>query len=619
MRIPDNKIWKGTYTGNYFGNLWQTWNIDLEQQPGRIMLSDKMRIFKAALGVVAKFIRTDATATDQWWGIVHDTDIIHNTSSVITSATWVTDATAGTFNDPRDMIIHEFANGEQRLLCTRATNIAILNSAGVANAWDDDWWTAVAGGSALTSLAFHPMAKLGRLVAVGDKVTGVPVIHTIDQNDVIAQSRVTLPTGYTVRLALASSSRFWFGLQSDTDGSAKIIEWDGFSLTYNNEYDLVGSSPLTGFLVNNIPYFITEKGFIFRYNGAAFAKVQDFNLQEQRMILTTTITNEDTIKPHGAYVDGDIVYLNVGIPMINAQASATTLNGGVRRARSGIWIFNTKTNNLYHHMGFGEHTTAGTDLSYGCAHVDEPGTVIKSTTGGDYILIASASVFNGGATWIAGATNGIYRMIRSNDQASNAGRNRGYFITPYIPIADIEATWEALWVKFKRFVNSNNRIVVKWRTADPLFNASAQDPDTNNLILMNAQGTWVNTTSFTAIVPTGVAVGDEVEVLSGDNAGCSFAISTLSATPDSVTSITVTIAEAAPTASTDKFLCRFDNWTTETAISSTSVGNQKVPFTGSTRNTHGEFIQLKIELRGFDVAVDELQPIFKVKTSPQQG
>jgi hypothetical protein len=631
--IPQGKQWRGMFRGNYFGNLWASYNVDLEKTPGRIALANKLRRFSSGLGVVYKFVRTNASTTDQWFAMVYDTDILRNGNGTITAGTWVTDDVAGTFNDPRDMLVHENVNGEERLLCSRATNIAILNSAGVANAWDDDWWTAVVGGPALTSLNFHPLAKLQRLVAIGDKqtvgaVTSTPVIHTLDQNDVYSTSRLVFSSEYTVRHIISSSDRFWIALQHDRDGNAKIIEWDGFSLSYNKEYELVGSLPLTGFVVNDIPYFITEYGYIFKYSGGGFEKVADFCFQEQRAILNTNLDNSNTILPYGVYVENLLVYINVGAPVIGDTSDASSMNGGVRRARSGIWIFNTETGNLYHHMAYGEHATAGTDVNYGNGFIERPGAVVKATVGSDRIIVTSGNVYTGGGTWLAGSTNGIYREIDSNFFASDQGRNRGYFITPLIPIGEVEVLWEALWVKLRRFritpgdTTSDDRIIVKWRTRDPLFEADATDPNTNENFLMNGNGLWASTTSFSGVVPIGVAVGDEVEILTGDNAGCSFNISALSATPDGAATITVTIDEAAPTSSTDRFLCRFDNWRSEPAITSTTVGSQRVPLTvSSTANSgtgQGEFIQFKIELRGFGTEIDGLIPFYKTKTSPSQ-
>lgn len=608
MNIPKDKKWSGAFPGNYFGNIWASFNIDLERNPGRLSLADRMYRMSTGLGVVNKFIRTNATGTDQWFGLCSD-DIIRNGISIITAGTYITDDTTNTFNDPKDGVIHESANGEERLLVTRAQKLAILNKTGGANVWDDDWGQAVAGLDDFdTNLEYHPIAKLQRLVAIGDRTTAlVPVIHTIDKDDVVSKSRLTFDTGYEVRNIYTSSNRFWIGLQNTKGKNAKIIEWDGTSLTYNNEYEITGSAPVCGFVANDIPYFISDTGYIFRYSGGAFVKVADFGIQEHRQIL-------DLMSNYSAHVDGDIVYLNIGMRTAG-NFNSTQAPNGLRKQRPGIWIFNLKTGNLYHHRGLSEFTTPGTDISYGGIHGDTRSTGAVIKTSDVNILVASASIYVGGATWQASQANGIYRDARNDEQLSSVGRNRGYFITPFLPIADIEAMWEALTLKFKRFVSSENRIVLKWRVVDPISRGDVVDVSGNTLFVMQAPGTWVNTTSFTCKVPTGIAVGDEVEVLSGDNAGCSFKITALSGTPDSTTLRTVTIAEAAPTSSTDTSLFRFDNWKTEAAISDTTVGSKTVKFT---EKAHGEFIQFKVELRGFDVQIDELIPVLKTKTASKQ-
>lgn len=608
IRLPKNpKQWRGAYPGRYFGDLYQTFNIDLESKPGRLALSNKLIRFAAGLGVVSKFMRTDALATDQWFALVKattasatDGDILRNGNTSIVAGTWATDDTSNSPNNVHDMTIHEAANGEQRLLVTVATDIAILNKDGGANAWDVDWFSTVAsGGAALSNKVFHPIGRLQRLVAIGDAVTASTtrraVIHTLDKDDVASLSRLIFPAGYTVRLINSSSDRFWFGLQNDVGGNAKIVEWDGYSLTYNYEYELQGSYPLTCWIKNGVPYYITELGYIFKYVGGGFTKVQEFPMSEDQQVFSSSFTAENTIQPYGSWIDGDVVRINVGAP---ARTGTTDLTGGSHRMRSGIWIFNTANNNLYHTMGIGEHATAGTDINYGTSPLKIPGAVIRSITGNNPRTIASADVYIGGTNWNTTNQTGIYQEVFSHLQTSNAGRNRGYFITPYLPVSEMEVFWKGLWTKFKKFVSSTNRIIIKSRVTEPLKDTDASDESP-----LQAQGAWVNTTSFTCAVPTGVAVGDEVEILTGDNGGCCFDISTLSATPDGATSITVTISEAAPTSSTDKFIARFDNWDSETAISDATVGNKWTPFTASKA---GEFIALKIELRGFSVDLDEL-------------
>lgn len=626
MAIPQNKQWRGALPGKYAGNLWQTFNIDLEREPGRIVLSDKFRVHQSDKGAVYQFLLTDAGGSSEWWGLVRGNKMINNGSSTIVVGTWDDDDTtnfAGV-NTPLDMIIHESVNGEQRLFVAMDDDIAVLNTTATVNTWDVNWGSTIPSIPIPTVspvLTYRPMARLQRLLAIANKVSGLPKIDTIDSSDNVTLGALTFPSEYTVRLGMAGSDRFWFGLQNDADQDARIIEWDGTSATYNFEYDLDGSFPLTGFIVDDVPYYITEKGYIFKYSGGGFVKVADFNLWPDRIVFGSNVLNEFTIFPHGSFVSGHLVYLNVGMPMV-VVTSGTSVPDGTRRGRSGLWIFNTQTLNLYHNASFGLHSTAGTDIDYGHSHLKLPGTVVKTTRGSDKDLFASASVYTGGSDWRSASQNGLYLSTSNSDTGSNAGRNRGYFITSYIPIKDVEAMWEALFVKFKQFFadegssTSSNRIIVKWRVQDPLIEADAKDPNANDILLMAATGTWVNTTSFTSKVPKGVVVGNEVEILVGDNAGCSFNVSALSATPDNTSSITVTIDEVAPTSSTDTFLCRFDNWNTETAISSLNQGSEKVPFTSI---GHGEFIQLKIELRGFQVEIDELIPVLKTLTSPKQA
>lgn len=629
MSLPGKtKKWAGQFPGNYGGNLWQSFNIDLEKDPGRLCLSGKLQRQFSGLGVVDKFIRSNATTVDQWFGLVVDYtggpsgtsgNILSNGNGLIFGGTWAADATGGAGdaspNDPHDAVVHENANGEQRLLVTRSTDVAILNKTGGANVWDVDWGSTVAtGGIALQSTVYHPIAKVQRLVALGDKLaTGVPVIHTIDSTDVFTPSRLQFGAEYTVRNIYGSSNRYWIGLQHNSGGKAKIVEWDGSASSQLNEYELVGSIPLTGFIVNDIPWFIDERGYFYRYTGGGFEKKQGFSFYKEHAPI---LLGSADLKNYSCHVEDDFVLINIALPIV-FNPSSTSMFRGIRRGRAGIWIFNTKNLNLYHHLAFGEFASAGTDINYGTSPLASVGAVIKPTDSA--LIYASAAVYTGGATWQASQANGLYFSVQNDALPSNQGRNRGYIITPYIPTSEVEAFWQGLVTKFKKFINSGNEIVVKWRVTEPFFNALAADQ--GGVLFesggVNAPITWINTTSFSCKVPTGVAVGDEVEILTGDNAGCSFKISAMNGTPDNTTLITVTIAETAPTSSTDTSLVRFDNWKTESSINSSSpTGHDNTPFQGK---GHGEFVQLKIEMRGLDVRLDEIIPIFDVKTKIEQS
>ena len=620
LRLPGpTRQWRGIYPGKYNGNLWQTFNIDLERVPGRICLSNKMRRFDTT-DVIYKWLFSDADGASggKWFGVTGNT-------LVISAATVPTGAYAdynGTGTDPtdvQDIEIHESASGFDRLVAAGLTTLNLLAN----GSWTTSWL------SLTMASGFHCFAKLQRLLVVSDisDASGVKraVLHTIDKDDVLRTNRLLFPPGYSVRKIVTTSDRFWIGLAKDrfsptdnSQGDSLIIEWDGFSLTYNQEHPLKGVAPMTGWAENNIPYFVTTIGQIYRYSGGGFVPDQEFPLEESRSRFSPTFRTADStgIDPYGATVDGHLVYMNVNAPVVRLVSSAAA-TGENRRMRSGIWIFNTRTKNLYHHMGIGEHATNGTDVNYGDSPFRIVGGILRAegtnnSGGSRRMTLASANVYIGGTNWPTTNQAGIYLEEFSDSLDSNAGRNRGYFITTYLPISEVTALWTGAWAKFRRFVDSGNRIIFKWRALDPIKNSDAESTIARYDKPLQIQITWASTTTFTGAVPTGIAVGDEVEILNGDNAGCSFNISVLSATPDGTTSITVTISEAAPTSSTDKALARFDNFKTETAISSTTRGSQHVPW--STRS-EGEFIQLKVELRGFAVEIDEILPTYKVNTT----
>jgi hypothetical protein len=609
IRLPENKQWRGLSQGNYFGELWQTRNIDLERSLGRITLSDKMRIHAddtdsnmSNLGVVTKFIRSNADATDRFYALCSSATSggrMFETNAASPIGTWAEDTTTGVSTNYLDMEVHESANGEQRLFATREADIAVLNTAGTVNTWDNDWGTAVAGVTALTAANYHPLARLQRLLAVADG----RLVHTIDKNDVASNSRLVFPFGYSCRWIRASSDRFWFGLTNNIGGDAKIIEWDGFSLTYNNEYDVVGHTPLTCFIVSNIPYVVTNYGYIYRYFGGSFESIQQFPLAEE--VLPTI-----NIVPNGVAVDRHLVYILANVPEDITLTSS-------RRFRSGIWVFNTKTNNLYHNAGIGAHKAAGTEPDFGQSSVSAPGALLFTVVSNTTLLIAGGDFY---IDYTGTTREAIWRNVRNRVRYQDTGYNRGYFITTYLPYDEIEAAWQAIWLKFKRFVHTDNRIVLKARAQDPKVMTLADlgaltDPE----LSVQSTGEWATTTTFTSAVPAGVAVGDEVEVMTGNGAGCLFHVSTLSGTPDGTSSITVTVDEALPDlngVNDRNALFRFDNWTKVGVISSTSMGSDKLPLPSQLT---GEFIQLKVELRGFEVEIDEIIPVPKPQKQIKQA
>ena len=604
IKLPQQGQWRGIFPGKYKGELWQTYNIDLEKSEGRISLSDKARIVAdsdtdlASLGVPLQFLLTNADATLRWWALTSG-GMFKSSDSAATG--WSSDsATAGSPLVPLDMTIHEGAAGEQRLIvsCSDTTGLRALNDS-TANAWTTNWWITALGQSALNTSVGHPLHTFNRLLAVADQdsATLIPMIHTIDRNKVVAASRLTFQQGEEIRSIISTESHFWFGAQNNFEGNGRFYLWDGSSENYNREFPIAGQYPLVTLVVNGIPYVVTERGYIQRFSSSGFETVQQFPIVEEKLLFSVGVGVDATIQIHGAVVEGHLIKMLVGSPLTS------------RRMRDGIWIFNTITKDLYQTVGVGHHRTAGTDLGYG-GHLNRVGGLAKLVPSGAQYIIG-ANVLKNAST----GKNAIMRMIDNSTTGSNTGRNRGYFITNYIKGANINEFWNGLWVRYRRFISNGNLIRVFFRTRDPKRDADDADDS-----VLQVTGTWVSTTTFTAPVPTGVVVGESIEVLSGDNSGSVYPISVMTdtniaaVTPNGSTSVIVTINDTAITSSTATFHARFDNFRLAGTISDTASDGEFAAIPGGDSDENNlnlsDEVQFLVELRGFSQEIKNLLPVY---------
>src|SRR3990167_1153215 len=630
--------WSGMFRGWFSGNLWKTHNIDLEREEGKILLSKRLKTFANSgtlsnLGLIDAFVFSDADATSRFWGISRAGRLFKTASSSATG-TWAQDALTGTLTDALDAAIHELNAGETRLIVTRDTDIAILNLANNNNTWVTNWWKkqalvsstdatpivvtmtahgfktgdtikisghtvnvaangtwvitkvdansfsldssvgsgAGAGGAdgtggflnqtGLTTGVPHPIDIFNRTAIIGDD----RYIHTIDRNDVVGNQKLTLQANLRILHIFHTKNRVWILTYDKFSASGKgmVIEWDGTSDTYLHAHPVYGIAAMAGCSYYNMPVVINEKGWILFFDGSNFVpKAKLFNDEDQ---LDLRFAGTDSsIKPRGMLVKDDVILISV--------ASDDTSARPYRRMNAGVWCYNPKTGNLYHRYSFTQWNGT-TAYDYGQAYVKNVGALCD---------VAGRDGFFSSALVYEAYTGTTKNHIYLTDDFADSGR--GYLITPKIGTGEAEQTWKMLWLKFKKFTDSGNRIFLRARGEDPR-------ESTTDLMPLTATITWVNTTSFTGAVPTGVIVGDEVEILAGDNAGGCAEITALSATPDGSATITVTV-DAVPYASTRAALARFDNWVEKKVISDTAITKDQAPI-----RINSDYLQLKIELYG---------------------
>ena len=612
IKLPQQNQWMGIFPGKYKGELWQTYNIDLEKSPGRIVLSDKFRILAdtgdltSMVTTVKKFVLTnaDSSSTYRWWAL--GSGALYKSASS-TGQGWTSDsATSNSPTTGNDMIIFGSANGSQRLMVSQDTDMAVLNrDSNTVNTWGPAFWVTTLGQTGLDSDVYHFLGKLNTLSIVHDQDTnGYSVIHTIDQSNVVVRNRLRFQVGMEMRGSITIGRYIWIGLQNNSGGNGAIVPWDGFSESYEDgNFVIAGSYPMVLFQVRGVPYVITEKGYIQKYTGDGFTTVNEFPIVEEKLTFSISrrpFADDQGINPYGAEV--------IGENLVKILVSASQLS---RRMRSGIWHYNVATNNLYHYAGVGRHKTAGTDVGYGGITATPGGIAALSPddTGGE--LLIGANPFT--TQSVSGPVIG--QMVFNANSASNGGRNRGYFITTYLKGPDINEFWNGLWVRYRRFISNGNLIRVFFRTRDP-----KRDVDDGDDSVLQVTGTWVSTTTFTAPVPTGVVVGESIEVLSGDNSGSVYPISVMTdtniaaVTPNGSTSVIVTINDTAITSSTATFHARFDNFRLAGTISDTASDGEFAAIPGGDSDENNlnlsDEVQFLVELRGFSQEIKNLLPVY---------
>lgn len=596
MIIPDPKKqqWSGIFPGKFLGNIWDCFNIDLERSEGEVMQSERTAQVSSneAFGFVPKhFLKTDADGHARWWTLTTGGYLFK--ANIAGSLDSFGNDTSGPIS-PLDMVVHETNNGNQRLLVSLAGDLAILNSAGSNNVWNLTYWTGTLGQVALQTGVPHPIENYDRVAIIADG----NMVHTLDQNNVPVYARLLFDPKYVIVSIYLSIDYVWFGLQNIFNGKHAVGQWDSGSLVANQIYSDLDGIPFSGFVMNNIPYFILDNGRIVKFTGAGFSAIAQFPIFEEKLRFDTT-----TVFYRNTAVDGSMVHINLTMPITS------------RRMRGGVWTLDlgTKPFNLYHHWSPSLFLVGGStsqELDYGQAYISYAGgIVVTQDTEINGRIIFGAEVFqqyNPGSNTVVDAIMRVY----TNQYYSKSRFSSAYFIGK---TSNVETYFENLWMRFRNFLTSRCLIVTKYRVSEGLMDVAGLplycQCEQFHAVLNNIQG----------VIPVGVVIGNEIEVLAGLNAGFTAHITALSASPDGSSQITATLDESFPynNGSNNQILVRFEDWkkipAQPSATSSITYPNNPITQTTLTQpfrsayqplgapgvtGPSGPYLQIKAEMRG---------------------
>lgn len=550
-----DKRWIKGNRGELFGIFWHTWNLDLHVNKGRVRISPKTLINidssdDADLGLPFAFVRTAADGADKWWAAA---GAMFKTASTNPTATMAKDVTA---SSPTGLsaITDDAIDFDGALLVSKGTDISRLSTT-----WTASWWVGTLVQTALTSGVPHPLCwGFNDLCLVGDG----NFIHTVDTNNNVKYKRLKLPTDFEVTWIKSSNSAYWIGANNNYGRSAKVFYWDGYSENFSRDYKVGSPLVFSGTIKDELPYIINDAGQFMGFTGAGFKELDVFPFFKK---LNTRWRDSNT-PPLSVHRNGmDVIDGKVHI-LVNAAMDNVFVNQ-VENFPSGIWVYDEEIG-LHHKYGIGQNRTNGNAKDFGSPTIYSDIGALVGTLPDKGLFLAGVDIHINNST-----TRPAVVYLEGDTIAK-----RGNFITPIIESQEIKNVWQRIWLKFKQFENSTDRIIVKYRTTKnknfPLYIAI----------------TWASTTTFTTTDDfSTAAVGGEIEIIRGWYSGTTAHITAISLAAGTYT---VTIDETI-TGATGTAQIRVQNWTKLFTISSTGISNYDDGIM-----VKSEWIQFKVELRG---------------------
>lgn len=506
QRVPsrDKKVIQSN-DGDYQGNVWETFNIDLDSNPGAIKTAPRLEAVLDTTQFSTDVIQALTIHDSLYYAISNDRVYKCSTNSDPTdSSNWSSESTLGLEDLGVETDSTSFLG---KLLISLGTDIMTWDG----STKDDDWWTVTISGTALTANYPHTLEVLR---------TGVDTVFVTDKNVVRYYNATAGHTGITLDELLVANTlapsldRMWAGTYTEVEQNALVYELLVGDDTANQAYQIDGRACLAMFVYANTPFVVTEKGYIQMFNGAGFVTVAQFPwaldskvMKGARPGLVQASPTALAIHPKGVKVTGHYAYIYV-----NAEDEYSTSDDLLnRRGYSGVWVLDLREFSLTHKYAL---TAASTD--YGTAKIDRSGPLLITNTPQTRIMVG-------------GEVNSLPGVWMES-----AATNQGWFVTTRHEAESVADVFDRAAIKADTLPSSAT------------INVKNKDVERANLPCIVNGITWLDATRFTTTdALADVAEGDEVQILAGYRAGYVANITKV----DGTTTKTVTIDESIGAAS----------------------------------------------------------------------
>ena len=175
----------------------------------------------------------------------------------------------------------------------------------------------------------------------------------------------------------------------------------------------------------------------------------------------------------------------------------------------------------------------------------------------------------------------------------NYQENRGSITTPILESQKLEDVFQTIATKYKKLINADDKIVVKYRNVDSEIAPIATENE--------VAATWTDADTFTTTANLGaVVLGDEIEISGGSGAGYLVHVSSIS---EAGGTYTVNIDEAIQNiTANDRMVFFASNWK-KLGVVTTDDNKLDKSFRADSTST---WVQVKIEIRGVDTTMEEI-------------
>ena len=483
------------------GNIWSSFNIDLESKDGVLQVAPRILIntssvAQANMGVPVGFAKASIGANNNWYcSSYKGTGDRIFVGTTVPSGPFVPDTATNTPGSAATQSGGVIAF-QGRIFTPNGGSMRKLNDAGTA--WTTLTAFDVGGGSPM--VVFN-----GRLYYAYSSIS----IGSIDSSDAVSN-----PSGVPNTVAFATdirnlpasiikcfgatSSSMWIGASASEGEKGAVYQWNGSDVNVGAKYNINAQAPMAMVIKNDAPWIMDSNGSLQAFNGGSFAEKASLPVtQNQSLGNPMSITSRLFINAAGMVVRGESIFM-----LVNNLISDTggTIN---ENFPSGVWEYNEKFG-LVHRGSVSRwvYLTSTVSDDYGQNRISVAGALVEAktsdttaTTNGDFLI---------GAEYYTDSTATQSAVFITDTK--NSVPKTGYVVTPKIFSEEVSSTWQKFSLQHKKLLDSTDKIVFKYRTTD-------EEP-------IELTGTWGNDgIIFTTATDMTGKEGYEIEGIQGVGSG----------------------------------------------------------------------------------------------------